>query len=152
MVTLPAISCPCFHFPHHGSQPPSARLPSLPPPPSTLPRKYLRNTHLLLDEECMQASNINPSVHVPANTCLVTPGALGIAVQTFPPCPSGNTTVQMYHDTSCANPVYMYIQYHNCYFNGANGVTAIVFACKGEAVSATSTAAAGPSTIPVVVD
>ena len=105
-----------------------------------------------LDEECMQASIINPSVHVPADTCLVTPGALGIAVQTFPPCPSGNTTVQMYRDTSCANPVNMDLQYDNCYFNGPNGVTAIVFACKGEAVSATSTAAVGSSTIPVATD
>ena len=119
-------------------------LPSLASAPGTLA--------FFLDEECIQASIINPSVHVPAETCLVTPGALGIAVQTFPPCPSGNTTVQMYHDTSCANPVNMDLQYDNCYFNGPNGVTAIVFACKGEAVSATSTAAAGSSTIPVAVD
>ena len=105
-----------------------------------------------LDEICEQASIINPSVNVPANTCLVTPGALGIAVQVQPACPSGTPTFKMFRDTSCANPVDMDLQYDNCYFDGPNGVPAIAFVCDGAAVTATSSAPAGSSTIPVAAD
>ena len=104
-----------------------------------------------LDEDCQEASVINPSVNVPADTCLVTPGALGIAIQEYPACSSGsgNVTFKMYKDTSCANPVAMDFQYNNCYWDGSDGVPAINFVCNGAAATATSTVQAGSSTIPV---
>ncbi|CAD6576531.1 MAG: hypothetical protein ASARMPREDX12_007919 [Alectoria sarmentosa] len=106
-----------------------------------------------LDEECIQASIINPSVNVNVNTCLVTPGALGIAVETLPPCITGSATLIMYQDTSCANPVGGDLQYDNCYFDGPDGVPAVLFACDqvagGATATATSTVSAGSSSIPV---
>lgn len=108
---------------------------------------------LFLDEECSQASVINPSVHVPIDTCLVTPGALGIAVETLPPCTSGDATLIIYDDTSCANPVGGDLQYENCYFDGPIGVPAVLFACNkaagGATATATSTVSAGSSSMPV---
>ena len=105
-----------------------------------------------LDESCEQASIINPSVDVPADTCLVTPGAVGIAVQVQPACPSGTATFKMFVDTSCARPVDTDLQYHNCYFDGPNGVSAIAFVCDGATMTATSTAPAGSSSIPIAAD
>ena len=105
-----------------------------------------------LDEFCEQASIINPSVNVDADTCLVTPGALGIAIQAQPACPSGTATFKMFVDTSCANPVDMDIDYDNCYAHGLNGVKAIAFVCGGATITATSTTPAGSSTIPVAAD
>ena len=105
-----------------------------------------------LDEVCQETSIINPSVSVPADTCLVTTVALGIAIQAYPPCPSGNATFKMFRDRSCANPLSMDLQYDNCYFNAPNGLTAIIFACGGASATATSTAAAGSSIIPVAAD
>ena len=111
---------------------------------------------LFLDEECMQASIINPSVNVPLNTCLVTTGALGIAVKTLPPCTSGDATFVMYRDTSCANLVSGDLQYNNCYFDGPNGVSAIMFTCNkaagGGSATTTSTVSAGSSSMPVAGD
>ncbi|KAK3176911.1 hypothetical protein OEA41_008237 [Lepraria neglecta] len=110
---------------------------------------------LFLDDICSQASIINPSVHVPINTCLVTPGALGIAVEALPPCTSGDATLIIYQDTSCANPVGSNIQYENCYFDGS-GVPAVLFACSeaagGATATATSTVSAGSSSMPVAGD
>ncbi|MCJ1461201.1 hypothetical protein MMC28_011583 [Mycoblastus sanguinarius] len=111
---------------------------------------------LFLDEECSQASTINQSVNVTVDTCLVTPGALGIAVETLPPCASGDATLIIYRDTSCTNPLDSDIQYNNCYFDGPNGVPAVLFACtaaaRGSAATATSTVFAGLSSMPVAVD
>ncbi|KAL2043764.1 hypothetical protein N7G274_003283 [Stereocaulon virgatum] len=111
---------------------------------------------LFLDEQCIQASIINPSVNVPLNTCLVTTGALGIAVKTLPPCTSGDATLVMYRDTSCANLVSGNLQYNNCYFDGPNGVSAIMFSCNkaagGGSATATSTVSAGSSSMPVAGD
>ena len=87
-----------------------------------------------------------------ANTCLVTPGALGIAVQAQPTCPSGTATFKVFRDTSCANHVTTDLQYDNCYFDGPDGVSAIAFVCDRAVVTATSTAPAGSSTIPVAAD
>ncbi|KAL9076774.1 MAG: hypothetical protein Q9161_000759 [Pseudevernia consocians] len=111
---------------------------------------------LFLDEECSQASIINPSVNVPTDTCLVTSGALGIAVEALPPCASGDATLMIYQDTSCANLVGGDLQYTNYYFNVPIGVSAVLFACEkvaeGAVATATSTTSAGSSSIPVAVD
>ena len=104
---------------------------------------------LYLDGECEQASIINPTVEVAADVCLVTNGAEGMAVELLPPCASGEASVQLYDDTSCANPVDMNLDYGNCYF----AFVAVVFQCTavagGSHATATSTVSAGSSSIPV---
>ena len=104
---------------------------------------------LFLDGECEQASIINPTVNVAADVCLVSEGAEGIAVEVLPPCASGEASVQLYDDTSCANPVDMNLEYNNCYF----GFVAVIFQCTavagGSHATATSTVSAGSSSIPI---
>lgn len=106
-----------------------------------------------LDEECEQASLINPTTNLPTDTCLVTPGALGIAVKTLPPCASGDASLVMYTDTSCARESSFPWTSENCWFNGPDGVSAVMFACKdtsgGSSATATSTVSAGSSSMPV---
>ena len=111
---------------------------------------------LFLDEQCLGASVVYPSVTLLADTCLVISGALGIAVQSPPLCASGNAALIMYQDTSCANQIHTVIDYQNCYFDGPNGIPAVLFACTAVAgddvATATSTVTAGYSTIPVAVN
>lgn len=112
---------------------------------------------LFLDSSCYQASIINPSVNVPVDTCLVTPGAEGIAIETLPPCTSGNATLILYKDTSCANQDTSGIQFslEKCSFDGG-GVPAVLFACnqaaKGAIATAISTVSAGSSSLPITVN
>ena len=111
---------------------------------------------LFLDETCEEASIISPSVKLPVDTCLVNAGALGIAVQSLPPCTSGTAALVMYHDTSCANQIQSNLDYHNCYFDGPDGIPAVMFICSaavgGSLATATSTVTAGSSTIPVAAN
>ncbi|KAK0512094.1 hypothetical protein JMJ35_005222 [Cladonia borealis] len=104
---------------------------------------------LYLDEECEQASIINPTVQVATDVCLVAEGAEAIAVEVLPPCASGEASVQLYDDTSCANPIDMNLQYQNCYF----AFVAVVFQCTavagGSHATATSTVSAGSSSMAV---
>ena len=104
---------------------------------------------MYLDEECEQASIINPTVQVATDVCLVTEGADAIAVEVLPPCGSGEASVQLYDDTSCANPISMDLQYENCYF----AFVAVVFQCtavaEGSHATATSTVSAGSSSMAV---
>ncbi|MCJ1275199.1 hypothetical protein MMC21_003000 [Puttea exsequens] len=106
---------------------------------------------LFLDEECEQASIINPSVKLALETCLVTHGAQGIAVQSIPQCTSGNASLVMYRDTSCAQSVDMDLDYGNCFFDGPNGIPAVAMVCGSEALAATatSTVSAGSSMLAV---
>ncbi|KAL8921785.1 MAG: hypothetical protein Q9208_005542 [Pyrenodesmia sp. 3 TL-2023] len=111
-----------------------------------------------LDQNCQEASIINPTVDLAVATCLVTPGADGIAVINPPPCTSGDAaTPILYRDTSCANAERMNIdyEYSNCYFDGPSGVTAIMFTCPkvagGSLATATSTASASSSSMAVAV-
>ncbi|KAL8684090.1 MAG: hypothetical protein Q9218_008408, partial [Villophora microphyllina] len=62
------------------------------------------NLAFFLDEQCEEASTSHPSIALPIDTCLVTPGALGIAIQSLPACGSAGASFTMYLDTSCANP------------------------------------------------
>lgn len=112
-----------------------------------------------LDQQCQQASIINPTVDLAIATCLVTPGAEGIAVIKTPSCTSGEAaTPILYRDTSCANVERMTIDYEypNCYFDGPSGVAAIMFTCPrvtgGWLATATSTASAGSSSMAVAVN
>ena len=111
---------------------------------------------LFLDEECQEASIINPSVKLPVDTCLVNSGALGVAVQSLPPCASGNAAFVMYHDTSCTNQIQLDLQYNNCYFDGPIGIPAIMFVCSavagGTLATTTSTVTAGSTTIPIAAN
>ena len=106
---------------------------------------------LFLDIVCEQASIINPTVDLAANVCLVTHGATGVAVEVLPPCASGEATLQLYQDTSCANQVDANIDYafENCYAPHA----AVLFACtavaKGSRATATSTVSAGSSSMAI---
>ena len=103
-----------------------------------------------LDMGCDQASIINPTVDVATDVCLVAKGAEGFAVEVLPPCASGEASLQMYEDTSCAISVDMEnFDYNNCYF----GFVAVVFQCTavagGSHATATSTVSAGSSSIAV---
>ena len=104
---------------------------------------------LFLDFVCEQASIINPTVDLAANVCLVTDGATGVAVEVLPPCASGEATLQLYQDTSCANQIDANIDYENCYVPPA----AVLFACtavaKGSRATATSTVSAGSSSMAI---
>lgn len=106
---------------------------------------------LFLDNVCEQASIINPTVDLAADVCLVTNGATGIAIEELPPCASGEATLQMYHDTSCANQVDADLDFasENCYFYPS----AVLFACtavvKGSHATATSTVSAGSSSMAI---
>ena len=106
---------------------------------------------LFLDIVCEQASIINPTVDLAANVCLVTNGVTGVAVEELPPCASGEATLQLYQDTSCANQVDADIDYasENCYVPPA----AVLFACtavaKGSRATATSTVSAGSSSMAI---
>ena len=106
---------------------------------------------LFLDVVCEQASIINPTVDLAADVCLVTNGAFGVAVEELPPCASGEATLQLYQDTSCANQVNAGIDYayENCYVVPA----AVLFACtavaKGSRATATSTVSAGSSSMAI---
>ena len=106
-----------------------------------------------LDEQCDEASHINPTTNIPTDICLVTPGAQGIAVKTLPPCASGDASLVMYTDTSCARELTSDGASENCWFNGPDGVSAVMFACKdtsgGSSATATSTVSAGSSSMPV---
>ncbi len=123
-----------------------------------LPHPLLASTPgtlaLFIDVVCGQASIINPTVNLPVDTCLVTPGASGIAVETLPPCTIGNATLILYRDKSCAKQDTSGIKFdqENCYFDGPN-VPAVMFACKqdakGTVATATTTASAGSSILPV---
>ncbi|KAL9610829.1 MAG: hypothetical protein Q9167_004498 [Letrouitia subvulpina] len=102
---------------------------------------------LFLDEICQEASILNPSVNVPLNTCLVTPGAEGIAIKKLPPCDDGSDAeLVLFQDTSCANRDNAdpdMFKYENCYFDGPNGIDAVLFACGkgagGEVATSTTT-------------
>lgn len=106
---------------------------------------------LFLDDWCNQASIINPTVDLAADVCLVTNGAAGVAVEELPPCASGEATLQLYQDTSCANQAgtYDFMASDNCYIDAA----AVLFACtavaKGARATATSTVSAGSSSMAV---
>lgn len=106
---------------------------------------------LFLDELCEQASIINPTVDLAADVCLVTNGAAGVAIEELPPCASGEATLQLYQDTSCANQAdtYDFFASDNCYIVPA----AVLFACtavaKGARATATSTVSAGSSSMAV---
>jgi len=88
------------------------------------------------------------------DTCLVTHGALGIAVKILPACTSGDATLVTYKDSSCATPVDSNINYHNCFFDGPGGVPAVMFTCPNEASPAktTSTVSAGSSSLAVATN
>ncbi|KAI4162405.1 MAG: hypothetical protein LQ342_003971 [Letrouitia transgressa] len=110
---------------------------------------------LFLDEICREASTLNPSVNIPLNTCLVTPGAQGIAIKTLPPCDDGSDAeLVLFQDTSCADRDSAdpeMFKFENCYFDGPNGVEAVLFACgknAGGAV-ATSTTTVYASRLPI---
>ena len=104
-----------------------------------------------LDSFCGQASIINPTVDLAADVCLVTNGAMGVAVEELPPCASGEATLQLYQDTSCANQVDLGSSdaSDNCYVDPV----AVLFACtavsKGSRATATSTVSAGLSSMAV---
>ncbi|KAL8830791.1 MAG: hypothetical protein Q9170_005574 [Blastenia crenularia] len=106
-----------------------------------------------LDEGCEEASIINPSVNLPVDTCLVTPGALGISVQVLPPCSSGQASFIMYSDKACRRAESMDLQFNNCYFDSQVSINAVQFVCTGVAggsiPTATTTITFGSSTIPV---
>ncbi|KAI4130903.1 MAG: hypothetical protein LQ338_001500 [Usnochroma carphineum] len=117
-------------------------------PPSSLAANGTLD--VFLDGNCDKASIINPTVDLPANTCLVTPGAHGIAVELLPPCASGTATLVEYSDHSCvsaeADDV---VNYNNCYAYGVEDIPAVQFVCKGSVATSTITMTFGSSTIPV---
>ncbi|KAL9034102.1 MAG: hypothetical protein Q9214_007201 [Letrouitia sp. 1 TL-2023] len=110
---------------------------------------------LFLDEQCEDASILNPSVNLPLNTCLVPPGAQGIAIKMLPPCDDGSDAkLVLFDDTSCAtrdsaDP--KMFQFANCFFNGPNGIDAVLFACENSTESdvATSTTTVYASRLPI---
>ncbi|KAL8904478.1 MAG: hypothetical protein Q9207_003242 [Kuettlingeria erythrocarpa] len=112
--------------------------------------------NVFLNYGCTEASVINPTVNTPVDTCLVTPGAYGIAVQILPPCSTGVATVAMYRDKSCANAVKVpdYMIEDNCYRNSMGGqISAVQFVCAevagGSVPTTTSTATFGSSLLPI---
>ena len=121
--------------------------------PSSISSSAPGTLAFFLDEQCEQASYINPTTNLPTDVCLVTPGALGIAVKTLPPCASGDASLIMYTDTSCARESSFPWAEENCWFNGPDGVSAVMFVCKdtsgGSSATATSTVSAGSSSMPV---
>ncbi len=112
--------------------------------------------NIFLNFSCTRASVINPTVNIPVDTCLVTLGAYGIAVQILPPCSTGVATLAMYRDKSCANAVEIpdYLIEDNCYPNTMGGqISAVQFVCAevagGSVPTTTSTATFGSSLLPI---
>ncbi|KAI4210478.1 MAG: hypothetical protein LQ351_006704, partial [Letrouitia transgressa] len=110
---------------------------------------------LFLDEICRETSTLNPSVNIPLNTCLVTPGAQGMAIKKLPPCDDGSDAeLVLFDDTSCAirdsaDPDMF--KYGNCYFDGISGLKGVLFACGKNAGGevATSTTTVYASRLPI---
>ena len=105
-----------------------------------------------LDWDCYQKSPVNPTVSLPLDTCLVTSGALGIVVQLFPGCPTGNATLQVYKDESCVthdtDPNNDGNEDNHCFNSGNSGnsiIPAVMFIC-GSVADENSDAT---STVPV---
>ena len=108
---------------------------------------------LYTDLSCNNESPINPTTDLSTNTCLVTPGAFGIAVDGNPPaCASGYATLVMYEDTSCVANLGSTGAIDNCYEN-VEGVSAVMFVCEdnsgGSSATATSTVSAGSASTSV---
>lgn len=111
-----------------------------------------------LDWDCYQKSPVNPTVSLPLDTCLVTSGALGIVVQLLPGCPTGNATLQVYNDQSCAtpntDPVDDGDEDNNCFNSGNFIIPAVMFICGSVAdetsdARSTTTVTAGSVLLPV---
>lgn len=111
-----------------------------------------------LDWDCYQKSPVNPTVPLPLDTCLVTSGALGILVQLLPGCPTGNATLQVYKDQSCATPDTDPNddgdEDNNCFNSGNSIIPAVMFICGSVAdenpdATSTTTVTAGSALVPV---
>ena len=88
---------------------------------------------LFLDRECTEASGTNTSVKVSPNECLVTSGALGVAIQVLPQCDSGRkASFYAFDDSACASSSSSPYDFSFCVQNGATGVVAIGAVCAGD--------------------
>ena len=108
-----------------------------------------------LDLSCSKKSNVNPTVSLPLDTCLVTADVVeGVVVQVLPKCPTGSATLQVYQDQSCARLSGSLSNENNC-LNTADGVVpSIMFICGSAAdgnaeATSTTTVTAGSVLIPV---
>ena len=109
-----------------------------------------------LNYSCRQASTVNPTVQIAANTCLATLSARGVSVKVAPPCLTGRAELAIYRDASCTtafdSPDSMIED--NCYYPNIMGVIqAVQFVCpeveSGSEPTATTTATFGSTLIPV---
>ena len=111
------------------------------------------------DLNCVRVSVVNPTVHLPANTCLVSPNAESVSVRALPACLSGSAKIATYRDTSCSNPMEEpdFMVEKNCYSDGTGAaIKAIQFVCpevdSGSEPTSTTTATFGSSLIPIASD
>ena len=111
------------------------------------------------DLTCVKVSVVNPTVNLPANTCLISPNAKSVSVRALPACLSGSAKIATYRDTSCSNPMKEYdnLIENNCYSDGTTvAIKAIQFVCpeveSGSEPTSTTTATFGSSLIPIASD
>ena len=116
--------------------------PPLQAPPNHSPPSSTKNAN-------KQASSTPPSISPPLPASSPQAPLTSQSKHTLPTRPSGTATFKIFRDASCANTEKTDLQYHNCYFDRPNGVSAVAFVCDGAAASA---APAGSSSILVVAD